>query len=88
VESSGPYTVWTTDNNGNFINNNGVVWGTSASLESYEPVFGRDLNGDGVIGIYAPSGTGLKIGTERNLGWCSAGPAEWYSAREAGSETS
>ena len=32
----------------------GVVSGTSYALESFEPIFGQDLNGDGVIG--APDG--------------------------------
>ena len=56
------YTVWTTDKNGNFINSIGVVSGTSLSLEPYEPVFGQDLNRDGVIGLYAVPGTALQIG--------------------------
>jgi 20S proteasome alpha/beta subunit len=45
------YTVWTTDSNGNFINNIGAVSGTSGALESLESSFHQDLNGDGVIGL-------------------------------------
>ena len=47
------YTVWNTDNNGNFVSNatGGFVSGTSSALESLEPSFHQDLNGDGVIGV-------------------------------------
>ena len=56
------YTVWTTDSNGNYTGNNtGTVSGTNTVLESLEPVFGQDLNGDRVVGIYAASGTTLQI---------------------------
>ena len=46
------YTVWSTDSNGDYISNitGGAVTGTSTALETLEPVFGQDLNGDGVIG--------------------------------------
>ena len=39
----------------------GVVSGTSTTLESYESIFNQDLNGDGVIGLYAAPGTTLQI---------------------------
>ena len=46
------YTVWTTDNNGNYTGNLiGSVSGNSYAFESIEPVFQQDLNGDGVIGV-------------------------------------
>ena len=49
---TGQYTVWTTDSNGNYTGNLiGAVSGTSYALESIEPVFQQDLNGDGVIGL-------------------------------------
>ena len=45
------YTVWTTDNNGNYTGNLiGAVSGNSYAFESIEPVFQQDLNGDGMIG--------------------------------------
>jgi hypothetical protein len=45
------YTVWSTDSNGNYITNLvGAVSGTAAALEGFEPTFGQDLNGDGLIG--------------------------------------
>ncbi|MGY3234765.1 MULTISPECIES: NF038122 family metalloprotease [unclassified Bradyrhizobium] len=49
------YTVWTTDGSGNVVGNatGGVVSGTSYALESLEPSFHQDLNGDGQTG--APS---------------------------------
>ena len=51
--STGQYTVWSTDSNGNYKGNltGGAVSGTSSALESLEPVFQQDLNRDGVIGL-------------------------------------
>jgi hypothetical protein len=48
------YSIWSTDSSGNFLSFlTGAVSGTSATLESYEPLFHQDLNGDGVIGVPA-----------------------------------
>ena len=48
------YSVWATDNNGNYTSNIvGTALGTSTTLESIESSFHQDLNGDGVIGIAA-----------------------------------
>ena len=56
--STGQYTVWTTDSNGNYTGNLiGAVSGNSYALESLEPIFRQDLNGDGVIGLYTAAGT-------------------------------
>ena len=56
------YTVWSTDSNGNYLSNAiGVVSGTSTALETLENTFQQDINGDGVIGIYAAPGTTLQI---------------------------
>ena len=50
--ATGQYTVWTTDSNGNYTGNLiGAVSGNSYALESLEPVFNQDLNGDGTIGL-------------------------------------
>jgi 20S proteasome alpha/beta subunit len=52
VVGADQYTVWSTDSDGNYISAlTGVVSGTSATLESYEPILQQDLNGDGSIGI-------------------------------------
>lgn len=56
------YTVWNTDNNGNFVSNGTggiVVSGASSLLQSLEPSFHQDINGDGTIGVVsvAPSAT-------------------------------
>jgi beta-glucanase (GH16 family) len=50
--TTGQYTVWTTDSNGNRTGSatGGAVSGTSYALESFEPVFGQDLNADGIVG--------------------------------------
>jgi hypothetical protein len=46
------YTVWATDNNGNYLSNPVPVGpGSSTALESIETLFHQDLNGDGVIGL-------------------------------------
>ncbi|WP_426434887.1 Ig-like domain-containing protein [Bradyrhizobium genosp. P] len=50
--STGVYTVWTADSNGNFTSNLlSNVSGTSAAFESIETLFQQDLNGDGVVGL-------------------------------------
>ncbi len=45
------YIVWTTDGNGNWQSQGAVMSGTSFALESLEPTFGYDLNGDGTVGV-------------------------------------
>jgi len=49
--------VWNTDSSGNFVSNTAAMSGTSSTLESFETSFHQDLNGDGVIGVPAVSGT-------------------------------
>ena len=50
------YSVWNTDGSGNMIANpTGVVSGSSAALQSLEPSFHQDLNGDGTIGVVPAS---------------------------------
>jgi len=45
------YTVWYTDNSGNYLSSAfNSASGTSAALVSFEPSFQQDLNGDGFIG--------------------------------------
>jgi len=49
--STGQFTTWSTDSDGNYLANAiGVVSGTDPSLEALEPSFHQNLNGDGVIG--------------------------------------
>jgi hypothetical protein len=49
---SGLYSVWSTDNNGNYVFNIlGQVSGTNTTLEALETTFHQDLNRDGVIGV-------------------------------------
>jgi Tryptophan-rich Synechocystis species C-terminal domain len=60
--ATGQYTVWSTDSNGNYLSNVfGAVSGASTALETLENTFQQDLNGDGVVGIYAAPGTTLQI---------------------------
>lgn len=57
--STGQYTAWNTDNNGNYVSHvssltgsasGGSVSGTDAGLKSLETSFHQDLNGDGQVG--------------------------------------
>src|SRR6516225_730461 len=51
ITGADQYTVWYTDNSGNYLSSAfNSASGTSAALESFEPSFQQDLNGDGVIG--------------------------------------
>jgi serralysin len=49
--SADQYTVWTTDSNGDFLSYNGVLSANDYALESLEPTFAQDLNGDGTTGL-------------------------------------
>jgi 20S proteasome alpha/beta subunit len=52
VTGADQYSVWNTDSSGHFVSSAiGVVSGSSTALESLEPSFHQDLNGDGVIGL-------------------------------------
>ena len=60
--STGLYTAWNTDNNGNYVSNvsglTGYVSGTSTAMESLETSFHQDLNNDGYIGLVLNGSTG------------------------------
>jgi hypothetical protein len=59
--SGNQFTVWSTDNNGNYISNTGnigVVTANSTTLESFENGFHQDLNGDGYIGVVVNGSSG------------------------------
>ena len=50
--STGQYSVWSTNSNGNYLSNLIThVAGNSIALESLENTFHQDLNGDGTIGL-------------------------------------
>ena len=49
-KSGSQYTVWYTDNSGNYASNAGVMPSNGSSLEGFETAFHQDLNGDGTIG--------------------------------------
>jgi serralysin len=56
------YLVWSTDSSGNYISH--IIKATSGSdyaLQSIETTFNQDLNGDGLVGLYAAPGTTLQI---------------------------
>ncbi|MFB6448179.1 calcium-binding protein [Bradyrhizobium tunisiense] len=52
--STGLFSIWNTDSNGNFIKTVAAapeLGGTGMSLKALEPMFQQDLNGDGAIGL-------------------------------------
>ena len=55
------FTIWNDDSDGNHISGTGSVSGTSTVLEQAEATFNQDLNGDGVVGLYATPSTTLQI---------------------------
>jgi hypothetical protein len=61
VPGANEYTIWTTDSNGNFLSNDGILSANSTTLESYDAVFGQDLNGAGVSGPVIAAGATLEI---------------------------
>ena len=59
VTGADQYTVWTTDNSGNYLSSAfDVASGTSAALQSFETSFHQDLNGDGYIGLVLNGSSG------------------------------
>ncbi|MDF0518084.1 M10 family metallopeptidase C-terminal domain-containing protein [Bradyrhizobium yuanmingense] len=58
------YSVWSTDANGNFLTTLAAapeVLGTDPSLQALEPTLQQDLNGDGTIGTFVASVSGVTI---------------------------
>ena len=50
--SDDDFTVWSVNSSGAYVSSPfGAVAGASYALETIEPTFGQDLNGDGVIGL-------------------------------------
>src|SRR3984893_16829883 len=83
VTGADQYTVWNTDSSGNYVSNAiGVVSGSSVALESLEPSFQQDLNGDGVIGVPSSStpvngacgsANGVAVTAAPTTGLCTTG---------------
>ncbi|WP_082813694.1 matrixin family metalloprotease [Bradyrhizobium sp. DOA1] len=64
--STGQFSIWGTDSNGNFTAFlTGAVAGNSSTFQSYEAIFHQDLNGDGFTGVHsaslAPSGRAVTV---------------------------
>ena len=68
VTGADQYTVWNTDSSGNYTSQTGVVSGADYALQSLEPSFHQDLNGDGQIG---PPTTVIEANgsTQPDRGW-------------------
>jgi hypothetical protein len=67
VPGADRYTVWNTDNSGNYVSSVfDVASGTSATLQSLEPSFHQDLNGDGYIGLVLNGSSGGQVLTAGN----------------------
>ena len=61
--TSGQYSVWSTDSNGNFLTTLGSasqMVGSDPSLKALEPTLQQDLNGDGTIGVPAAASTTIE----------------------------
>jgi len=53
VTGADQFSVWYTDNSGNYVSNAlAAVSGSDAALQSFETSFQQDLNGDGTIGHF------------------------------------
>jgi VCBS repeat-containing protein len=62
LPGSNLFTVWSIDAGGHYVSDTiGAVVTNSATLESFESIFNQDLNGDGVIGLYATPGSALRL---------------------------
>jgi serralysin len=53
VTGSDMYSVWTTDSSGNYISSTTALSAADYALQSVEPNFFQDLNGDGLTGLAA-----------------------------------
>ena len=63
--STGQYSVWNTNSNGNYLSNLIThVAGNNIALESLENTFHQDLNGDGTIGLV---GTAIELSGSTSL---------------------
>jgi len=51
--SGDQYILWATDSSGNWQSQGSAISGGSSALQSREPAFQQDLNGDGTIGLHA-----------------------------------
>ena len=67
VTGADQYGVWTTDSSGNYVSSTAIVSGASATLESLEPSFHQDLNGDGVIGVPPSQGPAVTVASNDTL---------------------
>ena len=64
LKGTNEFSVWAVDNNGNYVSNViGEAAGNSFAVELIEATFNQDLNGDGVVGLYATPGTTLQVGS-------------------------
>jgi 20S proteasome alpha/beta subunit len=59
IAGADQYTVWNTDNSGNYLSSAfDVASGTSTPLQSFETIFHQDLNGDGYLGLVLNGSSG------------------------------
>jgi 20S proteasome alpha/beta subunit len=81
VAGADQFTVWNTDGSGNFVSDTlGVVSGSNAGLQSLEPSFHQDLNGDGWLGIPPPVSFGSSTGATMTAITGGAGLGTFTSA--------
>ncbi len=73
---TGQYTVWLTDNNGNYTSSIAIASGTDPKLTSLESSFHQDLNGDGAIGtatVIEAFGSTRLLQIDNNYGFYNSG---------------
>jgi hypothetical protein len=56
LSGAGQFVEWNTDSNGNFVSYGSLIVGSKGyALESSEPTFQQDFNGDGTLGVVSSS---------------------------------
>jgi serralysin len=89
--STGQFTTWNTDSDGNYIANAiGVVSSADPSLQALEPSFHQNLNGDGLIGLAGAGGFTLSSaggGTVVVVGGATVQSGDLLEAGTSGSFT-
>jgi hypothetical protein len=66
IPGADQFSIWNTDSNGNYLAFS-VMSGTSTALESLEPGFHQDLNGDGVIGTPASGASAAEANSTNDV---------------------
>ncbi|MHC2577082.1 serralysin [Bradyrhizobium diazoefficiens] len=81
--STGYFSIWSTDSNGNFVSTlTPEVPGSDSRLKALEPVFHQDLNGDGAVGAAPSANAGLGAAGDNFVFSLTAGVASLSTPSE------